>query len=750
MQTVSAPPKNPSSPKPPSKPKAPQPRGSGYYAPVILAVLLVIGFFVALSFVVATDNVAEVVRTIGIVGWGIGGAGLLLALGVLVRRGRPLLGLGLISALVLLVVGGAFVAVAPVFTGPAHYSQGQQAFVDQQYERAIAEYRQAENPDYFRKEIPEAYLKWGDQLAKVGQYDKALAQYDKVISPELRPNPFELQIPDARARVYLAWADKLDKDSTRSFSTLPTQQKTALEADLLAKYDAVIALQPTAAYVNTAKSGARNVLYRQSEDLKAQNKYEDLDALYKRVVIKYLDSSPQALAEVEVRQANNFWDWGRKASSETEYETALKYLKEAETRFGSYDPRRLDNVLPDTVLNYSKLAPQLITAGKYDEAADRLATALRDYGSKDPTSLIPKALLNSYVEYGKDLETRPSLTTARDKFKLAFDLNDRFKLNDNRPREGLGRVYLAQGAEAEQKPDFLQAISIYRDGLKAKYFSPTDTNTANSAISKNYFSWAQQAEQNNELERAINIYREGLTTNGFDNAAKTQATDAAGAIFLKLGTAAEQRNDLQGAINIYANLAADAQFKTSAAGKNLVNVAPKVIFALADQFSKEARLLPDQIDTAKLVKARELLQNIVGSYGTSDFAKQAKDILNAQVEVTGKLLNNKGEPLSNRPVQFSTDWKICSATTPDDDPDCKGRKEGVAAKGEVLGITIAPDGGWIIKLNPNKTYLVSWQERGGKWVSAFTNGQPQPGVQIKVEPMIPIKYEYRTPTEAPQ
>lgn len=752
MATVSAPPKSsPSSKNPPVKPKKPQRRGAGYYAPVLLAVLLVTGFFVALSVVIATDDAAGVISVIGSVGWGIGGLGLLLALGVLVRRGKPLLGLGLISALVLLLVGGATVFLAPVFTGPAHYSQGQDAFSNQDYGRAVAEFRLANNPQYVQKEIPEAYLKWGEQLAKAGQYEAALARYDQVISPELRPNPFEAQIPDARARVYLAWADKLDKDSARNYSSLNATQKSQLATDLLSKYDATIALQPAAAYSNAAKSGARNVLYRQAEDLKAQSSYQDLDTLYKQVVVKYLDGSPQALSEVELRQASNYWDWSRKLSSETDYETALKYLKEAETRLSSYDARRLDSLLPDTIKTYSQLAPQLITAGKYDEAVTRLSAALKDYGAKDNGNLIAKALLNSYIEYGKDEEARPDLSGARDKFKQAFDLNAKYNINDTRPREGLGRVYLAQAVEAEQQTNWQQAIAVYRDGLNLKYFSQTETDTATSGVSKDYFSWAQQYEQANDLIKALSIYREGLTTNGFDNANKAKATDAGGAIFLKQGADAEQKIDLQGAVNIYAALAADPQFKTSAGAKNLVNIAPKPIFALATQFINEANQDPNNIDTAKLIKARDLLQNLVNTYGANDLAKQSKEILGAQVVVTGKILNSKGQPLGNRPVQFSTDWKICNANLPADDPDCKGRKDGyVFPKGDQLGITTGADGGWQIKLNPNKTYLVSWQERGGIFTSAFTGNQGQPGVLIKVDPMVPIKYEYRTPTEAPQ
>ncbi len=68
----------------------------------------------------------------------------------------------------------------------------------------------------------------------------------------------------------------------------------------------------------------------------------------------------------------------------------------------------------------------------------------------------------------------------------------------------------------------------------------------------------------------------------------------------------------------------------------------------------------------------------------------------------------------------------------------------------MIGFNTAPDGGWVIKLTPGKKYLVSWQERGGKWTSAFTGTLPQPGVLINVEPMIPLKYEYKTPTDAPQ
>ncbi len=748
MATLTAPPEKPATSKPPRSVKTTSRRGLTYYAPVVLAILLVVGLFVALSFVIATDDVAGMVEVIGLVGWGIAGTGLLLGLGVMIRRGKPLLGLGFISALVLLVVGIANIVAAPIFTGPAHYSQGQQAISNQKYEQAIAEYRMADDPAYLRKEVPETYLKWGDQLLKAGQFEQALARYEKILSPELRPNLLEGQIPDARARVYLAWADRLDKDNARGLAGLTAAQRAAFDTDLLSKYDAALALQPSQVYLNAARSGARNVLYRQAEDLKAQTKYEDLDALYKRIVVKYLDTSPQALAEVEVRQANNFWDWGRRLSNETDYEAALRYLREAETRFGSYDPRRLDNVLPDVINNYSKLAPQLITDGKYDEAVSRLEDALRIYGAKDPANSLSKALLNSYVEYGKDLEARPVLATARDKFKLAFDLDAKYKLNDTRPREGLGRVYLAQGQEAELKLDFAQAIAIYRDGLKLKYFSLSETSTATSNVSRTYFSWAQQFEQKADLDKALGVYREGLTTNGFEASAKNRATDAGGDIFLKQGAAAEQKPDLQGAINVYAALAADPQFKTSAASKNLVNIAPKVLYALADQNIKEAKLVPNVIDNAKLVKARELLQNIVGSYGTSELAKTARDILNAQIEVTGKILNSKGDPLGNRPVQFSTDWKFCTANTPDDDTDCRGRKEGIVPKGEVLGITTAPDGGWVVKLNPNKTYLVSWQERGGKVVSAFTSNQPQPGVQIKTDPMIPIKYEYRTPTEA--
>ena len=759
MQTVSPPTDNPTNrPPTPSRPRPkstarprPRPARPVSYAPVVLAALLVIGFFVALSFVIATDDVAGLVETLSLVGWIVAGLGLVLALGVLIRRGKPVLGLGIISASVLLVAGIVVVLNAPGFTGPAHYSQGQQAFAVQNYDRAITEYRLAGNPDYFHKDIPEAYFKWGDQLAKSGNYDKALAQYDKVSSPELQPNSLEAQLPDARARVWLAWAEKLDKDNARAWATLPDSQKQSLESDLLAKYDAALHQNPLPSLANPAKSGARNVLYRQAEELKTQNRFEELDNIYQKVSTAYLDGKPPTVSELENRRANNYFEWSRQLGQAGDYEGALSQLQKAESRLTTYDQRRLDTLYPEIATDYSKLAPQLVSDGKYDAAVSRLEAALKNYGSHDARNLIAQALLNSYVAYGSDLKDRAVLGDARDKYKRAYDLNNTYVFKDNRPKAGLAGVYLAQGQEAEQKADFPGAIAIYREGLKAQYFSQAETISATTGVSRTYFSWAQGAEGSNDLDKALGIYRDGLTSGGFDNGTKAQATDAGGAIFLKRGATAEQNQDLQGAVNVYAALAADVQFKTSAASKNLVNVAPKVIFGLSDKLIKEAGT-GDSLDRGKLVQARDLLQNLVNTYGASDFANGAKGILTAPVVITGKLLNSKGDPLGNRPMQLSTEVKLCTAALPDDDPDCRGQKEGFVAKGDVKGFNTGPDGGWLATLIPGKTYLVSWQERGGKWTSAFVGNtaQGQPGVVVKVDPMIPIKYEYRTPTEAPQ
>lgn len=750
MQTVT-PPKSvaPSDSKPPkkvslSKNKLPKRRSN---APIALAVLLVVGLFAALSFVIATDDVAGMVSIIGVGGWGVVAAGGLLGLVVLVRRGKEVLGLGFISALALLAAGGAVVAFAPTFIGPAHYSQGQQAFNAQNYERAVSEFRQAGSTEYLKRDIPEAYLKWGDQLAKTGAYEGALAQYDKVVSEESLPNPFATQVPDARARVYLAWADKLDKENARASATLAAPQRAVLETDLLAKYEAVIAQNPAEGYANQARSGARNVLYRQAEEVKARNNYQELDALYQRISTKYLDGKSQAVSEVELRQANNFWQWSRQLSAETEYDQALERLKQAESRFVRYDPRKVDEITPDLVSNYSKLAPKLIQAGKYDEAVSRLEAAIRDYGAKDQANSMAKALVSSYVAFGSDLlDSRTNVGEARNKFKVAFDLNGKYKFNDTRPREGLGRTYLVQGQEAEQKNDFLQAINTYREGVKSTYFSSAEVITANNSVSRSYFSWAQQTDPN-EFEKVLFVYREGLQTNGFTPTDRTRAIDAGGEVFLKQGTTAEQRRDLQGAVNFYAALAADPVFKNSAGARNLVNIAPKVMLPLAEQFITEAGT-GDSQNTAKLVDARNLLQNIINTYGRSEQTGRAREILSAPVQVTGKLLNNQGAPVGTRPVQLADDWKLCTAATPDTDPDCQGRKEGVVAKGEFIPLLTAPDGGWSATLKPGKTYLVIWVQNGGKYTSAFNGSQPVPGVTIKVEPLLPIKYEYRTPTEA--
>ncbi len=736
----------PDKPASPSKPTRPNGRPS--YAPVFLAALVVTGIFAFISLIIATDDVAAVVRNLVTAGWIIAGSGSGLLAGLVVRRGRSIFGLGFISAGIVAMAGLAIIVAAPSFTGPAHTSQAQQAFSQQNYERAITEFRQASNSEYFLKEIPAAYLRWGEQFARAGEFQKALEKYDLVLSKEFSPNTFAALIPEAKARIHIAWAEKIDTENARAWPTMSEQQKTALENELLARYDAAIELNPAAAYANPARSGARNVLYRQAEELKADNKYQELDALYQKIGLRYLDGKPQSQAELELRQASNYLEWGRRLSLETSYNDALDQFYKAETRFARYDPKKEDTVIPDTISNYSKLAPQLINAGKYDEAIDRLNAAVKAYGPKDSKKLVAQALLNSFIEYGKDLEGRLAWSEAITRFKTALDLTSTYKLTDERPKQGLGRVYLAQAVEVEQKNDFQKAIALYRDGLKTKYFSPVETNTAQANISRSYFSWAQQIELSQGPEQSLAIYREGITTSSFDQAGRTRALDAGGDIFMKQGAAAEQRNDLLGALNVYNMLAGDAQFKNSAAGRNLINVSPRVMFQISDQYIKEAGQ-GDTLNTARLVDARTMLQNLVNSYGSSEFATRARALLTAQVEVVGRLLNNQDQAVGNRPVQFSTGWKFCTASTPTDDKDCQGKKEGFVATGEVLGINTAADGGWIIKLNPNKTYLVSWQEQGGKWASAFTGTQGQPGVLIKVEPMLPVKYEYRTPTDAP-
>ncbi len=721
------------------------------YAPVGLAALLVIGFFAALSFVIATDDVAGLVDTLSLIGWIVAALGLVLAVGILARRGRLFLGLGPISALVLMLAGGAVVLNAPNFTGPAHYSQGQQAYSTQNYERAIAEYRLAGNPDYLHKDIPEAYLKWGDQFARTGAFEKALAQYDKVESPEFKPNAYLGQVADARAKVWLDWAAKLDRDNARVLASLPAAQRVALENDLLSKYDAALAQNPADVYARQAKSGARNVLYQQAENLKSQNQVEELDSLYQKVANNYLDGKPQTVAELETRRANNYLEWSRQLTQAADYSGALDQLQKAEVRLNNYDQRRLDALYPEIATNFNKLAPQLISDGKYDDAVSRLSSALDVYGKHDPRNLIAQALLNSYVEYGKDLQSRPDLNTARDKFKLGLDLNSKYLFKDDRPREGMAQIYLTQGQEAAQKNDFTNALGLYREGQRLNYFNQSEAISATASIARTYFSWAQQAEAANDFDKALGIYRDGLTSNGFDATTKDRATNAGGDLFLKKGQAAEQSQDLQGAVNVYAALAADPQFKFSAVSKNLVNIAPKVIFGLSQQFILQAGT-GDSLDKDRVIKARDLLQNLVITYGASDFANQAKTILTAPVDMSGKILNIKGDPLGGRPVQFSTELKRCTASTPDDDTDCNGSKDSVVAKGDKIGpFTTGPDGGWAnLKLTPGKTYFISWQERGGKWTSSFVNNQFAPGVGLKVEPMLPIKYEYRTPTEAPQ
>lgn len=750
MATVS-PPQGTSSAGSKGTTSAPRPvRRKASNAPVFLVALLVIGFFVAISAVIATDDVAGVVNTFGYFGWGMAGVAVLLGLGIALRRGKAFLGLGLVSVGLLLLAGAVLAGAAPLFSSPAHASQGTQAFLQQNYERAIAEFRLTSGGDYFRKELPEAYLKYGDQLTQAGNYQKALDQYNQVISPELKPNRFESQVPDARARVYLAWADKLDKDNARAYSTYSAEQKASLDNELLNKYDAAINAQPSETLINQARSGVRNILYRQVEELKAQNKYQELDTLYQKISLNYLDGTPQSLSELESRMAQNYLEWSHQETTRYNYDSALALLQKAEARYTSYDPKKVDGVVLDIIDNFSKLAPQLITAGQYDEAVNRLEVALKTYGPKDKTNVIALALLNSYVEYANDLQARNNLDEAKNRFKQAFDFNQKYSFKDNRPKAGLGKIYLSQAQDAEQKTDYPKAIALYRDGLNTQYFSQEETATAKTSISRSYLTWGQQTEQSSNPDRALEIYREGLQNNIFDAASRPKALDAGGTILLKRGTDAEQRNELEGAIKIYNDLAADALFKDSASAKTLVNIAPKTMFNLSGKLINEGRQGDNVVDLAKLTQARTLLISITTSYARSEYASQARDLLNAQINMTGKLLNVRGEPLGNRPVQFSTDYKLCTATTPDTDPDCQGRKEGIAAKGEVLGFNTAADGGYAIKLNPGRTYYFSWQERNGKWITALANNQPIAAVTVKTDGLVPLKYEYRTPTDAPQ
>lgn len=720
-------------------------------APVFLVALLVIGFFVAVSAVIATDDVAGVLGSFSYFGWGAVGLAVLVGLAVAARRGKAFLGLGWVSVALLLLAGAALAGAAPVFSNPAHASQGTQAFLQQNYERAITEFRLTNEASYFHKELPEAYLLYGNQLTASGNYQKALDEYAQVISTELKPNSFEVQIPDARAKTYLAWATKLDTDNARLYSTFTADQKASLDNDMLSKYDSAINAQPSEALLNQAKSGVRNILYRQSEDLKAQNKFEDLDALYQKISLKYLDGTPQSLSELESRMAQNYLEWSRQATTNLDYDQALTLLEKAESRYASYDPKKVDSVTPEIIDNYSKLAPQLITAGSYDTAVNRLEQALKTYGPKDKGNVIAKALLNSYIEYGNDLQARGNLDDAKSRFKQAFDFNQKYSFGDDRPKTSLGKIYLTQAQTAEQAADYPKAIALYRDGLGTQYFSQDEISTAKTAISSSYLKWGQQTEQANNPDRALEIYKEGLTNNIFDTTTRTKALDAGGSILLKRGTDAEARNDLEGAIKVYNDLAADPLFKNSASGQSLATVAPRAMFNLSNKLIGEGRQGDTIItDLNKLTEARTLLISITTNYPKSDYNSQARDLLNAQITMTGKITNNLGQALGSRPVQFSTDYKLCTASTPDNDPDCQGRKEGIAAKGEVKGFDTAPDGGFVIKLNPGRTYYFSWQERGGKWITALVNNQPGPTVTVKTDGLVPMNFVYSTPTAAPQ
>ena len=719
-------------------------------APVFLVALLVLGFFVAVSAVIATDDVAGVLSTFSYFGWIAAGLAVLIGLGIAARRGKAFLGLGWVSVALLLLAGAALAGAAPIFSNTAHASQANQAFQQQNYDRAITEYRLTNEATYFHKELPESYLLYGNQLTAAGDYQKALDQYAQVISPELKPNGFEVQVPDARAKAYLAWADKLDTDNARLYSTFTADQRASLDNDMLSKYDSAINAQPSESLANQAKSGVRNILYRQAEDLKNQNKFEDLDALYQKISLKYLDGTPQSLSELESRMAQNYLEWSRQATTNLDYDQALTLLEKAESRYASYDPKKVDSVTPEIIDNFGKLAPQLITAGKYDEAVNRLEGALKTYGSKDSGNVIAKALLNSYIEYGNDLQARSSFDDAKNRFKQAFDLNQKYSFNDARPKASLGKIYLSQAQTAEQKADYPSAIALFRDGLNTQYFSQDEINTATTEISSSYYKWGQQTEQANNPDRALEIYKEGLQNNIFDAATRPLALDAGGSILLKRGTDAEAKNDLEGAIKVYNDLAADPLFKDSASGKSLATIAPKAMFTLSNQLISQGRQGDTVItDLNKLTEARTLLISITTNYPKSDYNSQARDLLNAQITMTGKITNNQGQPLGSRPVQFSTDFKLCTASTPDNDPDCQGRKEGIAAKGEVKGFDTAPDGGFVIKLNPGRTYYFSWQERGGKWITILVNNQPGPTVTVKTDGLVPVNFNFSTPTAAP-
>jgi tetratricopeptide (TPR) repeat protein len=719
-------------------------------APVFLVALLVLGFFVAVSAVIATDDVAGVLNTFSYFGWVVAGLAVLVGLGIAIRRGKAFLGLGLGSFVLLLLAGAALAGAAPVFSNTAHASQGTQALLQQNYDRAITEFRLTNEATYLHKELPEAYLLYGNQLTAAGDYQKALDQYAQVISPEFKPNGFEVQIPDARAKTFLAWADKLDTDNARLYSTFTADQRASLDNDMLSKYDSAINAHPSEALANQAKSGVRNILYRQAEDLKNQSKFEDLDALYQKISLKYLDGTPQSLSELESRMAQNYLEWSRQATTDLDYDQALTLLEKAESRYASYDPRKVDTVTPEIIDNFSKLAPQLITAGKYDEAVTRLEDALKTYGSRDSGNVIAKALLNSYIEYGNDLEARNSNDEAISRFKQAFDINQKYAFNDARPRTSLGKIYLSQAQTAEQLADYPKAIALFRDGLNTQYFSQDQINTAKTEISSSYYKWGRQTEQANNPDRALEIYKEGLQNNIFDTATRPLALDAGGSILLKRGTDAEAKDDLQGAIKVYNDLAADPLFKDSASGKSLATIAPKAMFTLSNKLIGEGRQGDTVItDLNKLTEARTLLISITTNYPKSDYNSQARDLLNAQITMTGKITNNQGQPLGSRPVQFSTDFKLCTASTPDNDPDCQGRKEGIAAKGEVKGFDTAPDGGFVIKLNPGRTYYFSWQERGGKWITVLVNNQPGPTVTVKTDGLVPVNFNYSTPTAAP-
>lgn len=287
----------------------------------------------------------------------------------------------------------------------------------------------------------------------------------------------------------------------------------------------------------------------------------------------------------------------------------------------------------------------------------------------------------------------------------------------DRAHAGAAETHLVWGVALKEQGRFADAETQLRAAVTS---GNADLATrGNVALADLYLAWGQALVTEKQFDGGIEEYRKVAAVDPAGNmAAATSAGLATAYAAYAQWFIQQQPPNFPNALSWYENLV--KEFPTSPEAKQAqATFLPQTLYNAGLTFVQQLRYQ----------QARDAMNELVSTYGSTTWAAQAAAALRANQPLTGKLIVSDQDPtpVQNRLLRVATKWRIVQAHTYDD------------SGGPVYTATTDANGNFSIAggMPPGQNYLITWWDPSRRtFVTTFLNADT-PVNQITVNPLEP-------------